>query len=85
MKHTKGNTPKCYECYFYEDKEPGDWCRLDGWCRNPYQCTHIANGKRRTAPVLRVPVMRGHECYYWEDAENRLTHFEVMTGKKEVR
>lgn len=28
-------------------------------------------------------VLANNECYSWEDAEARLTHYEVMTGKAE--
>ena len=82
MKHIMGNTPKCYECYFYKDKEQGDYCRYDGWCYHPKQCKYGINGRIRREAQSRIPVRRGSECRWWEDAEDRISHFDVMTGGK---
>lgn len=83
MKHQLGNTPKCISCYYYRDREPNDKCRYDGWCTNKYNCSHGINGKKRDKPLEREPVMWNWECRQWEDAETRLTHFEVCTRTPE--
>ncbi len=83
MKHKMGNLPKCSDCFWYSEKEPHDGCRLDGWCSNEYQRTVGVNGHKREKPLERYEVARNHACRRWEDAESRLTHFEVMTRQPE--
>jgi hypothetical protein len=83
MKQIEGNSPKCSSCYYYAEKEPNDGCLRDGWCSNPYECSHGVNGKKLDKPKERVPVRwnQGSGCYNWEDAEDRISHFDYVTGK----
>lgn len=67
MKHRMGNLPKCAECKYWRDKEPNDHCRFDGWC---------TKGKAKTKHWNDV-------CHDWIDAENGLTHYEVLTRQLE--
>lgn len=68
-----GNTPRCDECYFYTAKsehEKDNW--FDGWCQqknNVKDCWHKREGRVKTNANFR--------CRYWEDAEDRLTYYEV--------
>lgn len=79
MKHIMGNTPKCSECFWYREKEDYDKCRLDGWCTNKKQCAVGINGRKREHPPDREAVHWNGQCKWWEDAEDRVTHFEVQT------
>lgn len=79
MKHIEGNSPKCWECYFYTANEEQNRKR-DGWCSNPYQLNHGINGKKRDKPLDRYAVNKNWCCRQWEDAEERFTHFECVTG-----
>ena len=81
MKHRLGNSPKCKECFFWRDHEPGEKVPngLDGWCTNKHQCQTGVNGRKREHPPEREPCMWNGNCKYWEDAENHLTRFEVDT------
>lgn len=78
MKHIEGNSPKCYECYFYTANEGQNKC--DGWCSNPYQLNYGINGRKRDKPLDRYAVNKNWCCRQWEDAEERFTHFECVTG-----
>lgn len=83
MRHRLGNTPKCITCYSYREKEPNDGCLYDGWCTNKYYCSHGINGSKRSKPPEREAVMWMWSCRRWEDAEARLTYFEVLTRTPE--
>ena len=83
MRHTLGNSPKCNTCYFYREKEAGEQCRGDGWCTNKKQCAVGVNGRKRENPPEREAVMWQGCCRQWEDAEDRLTHYEVLTRQPE--
>lgn len=82
MKHTLGNSPKCADCYWYREKQDGDNCRRDGWCVNQYNQTHDIAGKKRAEPHNN-PVSWNGTCGQWEDAESRLTKYEVLTRQPE--
>lgn len=72
MRHRLGNTPRCGDCYFFRAKEYEAECSTDGWCLNGM---HV-NGKK----VKDVyPVSASWECSNWEDAEDRITHYEALT------
>ena len=83
MRHRWGNWPKCYECYWYREKEEHDGCRHDGWCTNPTALRIGINGHRRENPPERAAVMWNEVCSYWEDAEDRLTKYEAVCGVAE--
>lgn len=76
MKHTMGNATHCVNCYHYRPKEDNDGCPDDGWCLNG-----LYVGKKKVADVTSVDWNDGSGCYDWEDAEDRITHYEAMTGK----
>lgn len=80
MKHIEGNTPKCWECFFYREKTGND-CSLDGWCLNPFQLSHGINGKLREKPKEKEAVRANNFCRQWEDAETRTNYFDVITGR----
>lgn len=77
MRHRLGNGPKCNECFYYTEKVDHDGCRYDGWCTNKHQLTHGINGRKRDKPLERYAVMWNGCCKEWEDAEDRLTRYEV--------
>lgn len=83
MRHRLGNSPKCIECYSYREKKPNDGCLYDGWCVNKYNCSHGINGRKRERPLEREAVRWQWSCRRWEDADTRLTHFEVNTRTPE--
>lgn len=83
MKHTLGNSPKCIDCYWYREKQDGDNCRHDGWCVNPKALAVGVNGRKRSHPPEKEAVMWNVACKRWEDADTRLTHYEVMTRQPE--
>ena len=83
MKHRLGNSPKCISCFFYREKEAGDKCRGYGWCTNKKHLAVGVNGHKREKPPEREAVQWMHSCRLWEDAENRLTHYEVLTRQPE--
>ena len=74
MKHKLGNSTKCIDCFFYRPKDEEHKTVFDGFCKLGTR----VNGKRfaKCAPVR---WNHGSGCQDWEDAEDRLTHFEVMT------
>lgn len=78
MKITEGNNPSCWSCYYFEliNLE-----RRNGWCSNPYNCSHGINGKLIQNPVDHIPVTQSMSCSQWEDAETRTNHFDYVTGK----
>lgn len=84
MKHRLGNSPKCKDCYWYREREPGVKCSKDGWCINPKQLAIGVNGHKREHPPEREEVYWNCSCRLWEDAEDRLTHFEVLTRQPET-
>lgn len=79
MKHIRGNSPRCDECFYYDigHFKSGD---LMGICKNDYNCTHGVNGykldKRRDFYLTRSMLC----CSRWEDAEERISYFDVITG-----
>ena len=83
MRHTLGNEPKCIECFWYREKEAGVQTQYDGWCVNPHNLSHGINGRKREKPLEREGVLWNWDCRQWEDAEVRLTHFEVNCRKPE--
>lgn len=83
MKHIMGNSPKCIECYWYREKQDGDHCKRDGWCVNEYNLMHDISGKKRAVPLEREAVRWNCICRQWEDAEDRLTAYEVQTRQPE--
>lgn len=82
MRHKKGNSPKCSECFFYSEKKEGENNRFDGWCTCPRQLNYGINGRKRETPLEKMPVRAQGECTWWEDAEDRTSHYEVTTGRK---
>lgn len=83
MKHRLGNSPRCDECYYYIEKMENDRTACDGYCINPYNLSHGANGSKRTTPRLSEPTRAYLDCSRWEDKEERLTCFEVLTRQPE--
>jgi len=78
-----GNSPKCSECFWYREKQTEKECPLDGWCTNKKRLKIGINDHKREHPPEREAVRWNHECRWWEDAEDRLTHFEVCTRHPE--
>lgn len=66
MKHKAGNTPACYECFFFRETEEGERNQKDGWCYNKTQCATGANGRKRSRPPEREPVNYNNSCRSWE-------------------
>ena len=85
MKHVMGNSTRCSECYWYREKEVEDKGTHTGYCYHKFHKTHDCLGKKRSSPVERIKAHEHHgtDCRLWEDAEDRVTHFEVMCGKPE--
>lgn len=83
MRHKMGNSPKCYECRFYQEKTEGEKLRLscDGWCTN--KKAQGINGHKPIKELDRIQVARNDCCGLWVDAESGHTKFEVMTGYME--
>lgn len=79
MKAIRGNNPKCVDCFYYEEVDgKKEW--YDGRCHNFYQCTHGVNGRKLDRPRDFYPVRWNDCCRQWEDAENRVSLFEFVTG-----
>lgn len=76
MKHTMGNSPHCRDCYFFKEKEFESECSGDGWCLKGLR----VNGKQIND---RYPTRYNLDCNNWEDAEDRITHYEALTRKVE--
>ena len=76
MKHTPGYTPRCDECYYYTEKNADDEYPKDGWCSKGL---YINNKKRLDG----WSVWRFWNCERWEDADDRVTIYELLTGKAE--
>lgn len=83
MRHKMGNSTRCSECYWYRAPRDGEKCKLDGYCTNIKN--RGINGKRPDNPKPEEPVLDvwGMGCTHWEDADTRLTHYEVMTRHAE--
>ena len=82
MRHRLGNgQPHCKDCFWYEENKQNGTKFLDGWCKNEYERTHGINGRKREPRDVAVRWM--WNCSQWEDAEDRLTKYEVMTGRVE--
>ena len=75
MKHRLGNETKCRDYFFYSPKDPEEKGTHDGYCVKG----HIINGRLTNKSPAKTQEYYGAGCYLWEDAEDRLTHFEVMT------
>lgn len=82
MRHRMGNSPKCCECRWYQERRPNDGCRYDGWCYCKKQLSSGVNGHKREHPPEREPVRWNWDCRWWEDAEYpHINHFEAATRK----
>lgn len=79
MKHIEGNTPKCYECFYYSEIMSGSSIR--GCCNNEYNLTHGINGKIRTKPLIQYFTNWNNFCRQWEDLEDRFSYHDCVTGK----
>lgn len=75
MRHKMGWPTRCTECFHYTPKPIEEKGNHDGYCRLGLK---INNKKVSKAPA-KVQAFYGQHCDDWEDAENRLTYFEVMT------
>lgn len=82
MKHRLGNTPKCWSCLWYREKEEARETPFDGYCTNKKQLSRGINGRKLEHPPERSGVlMTRHACKDWQDAEQPdITHFDVVTG-----
>lgn len=76
MKHILGNSTRCGDCFYYRPKETEDECLRDGWCLNGLKIN-----SRKVKDIYSVSENWGSGCDDWEDAEDRITHFEAMTRK----
>ena len=81
MKQIEGNSPKCSSCYYFTEKEPNDGCLHDGWCGELHQCMYYGNGKKREKRLVRCQTEWNSWCRYWEDAEDRISYFDYVTGR----
>ena len=81
MKHKLGNSTKCIDCYFYRPKDDEHKTELDGFCK----LGAIINGIKITDREMPVRWNNGSGCREWEDAEDRLTHYEVMTRQPDPK
>lgn len=75
MKHKLGYHTWCNECFYYIEKSEADRGNFDGYCRKGFKL----NGKNINEKPRKVQRFSGWHCDDWEDAENRLTYFEVKT------
>ena len=71
MKHKMGWPTRCDECFWYCPKQPQEKMPYDGYCGNRKLFKNMER--------LKVEAIGGYFCEFWEDAENRLTAFEVKT------
>lgn len=83
MKHTKGNSPKCYECGFYTEEEDIRTKKTTGYCTCKNYLRLGINGKIINNPPDRKKTNWYNCCKFWEDAESGYTKFEVLTGYRE--
>ena len=82
MRHRMGNSPKCCECRWYQERRPNDGCRYDGWCYCKKQLSSGINGHKREHPPERESVVWNWDCKWWEDAEYpNINHYEATTHK----
>ncbi len=81
MKHKLGNTTHCIDCYHFREKDELHKTHYDGFCK--LGC--IINGKKVSDREPPVYWNDGSGCRDWEDAEARLTHFEVMTRQPDPK
>lgn len=83
MKHKLGNSPKCYECKYFEEVDDKNLKNDEGYCYcKEYLRTGI-NGRLIEKPKERAVMLRNWCCKHWIDAESGYTKFEVLTGYKE--
>ena len=83
MKHRLGNSPRCFECKYYEEAEDVRTKKVVGYCTNKAHLRLGVNGKILEKPKERVVTERWNCCRFWVDAESGHTRFEVLTGYKE--
>lgn len=79
MKHRLGNSPMCYSCHFFRERE-GDL--TPDRCLNPRaQC---CNGKVNPHPRPYMSVQQNrYACPEYIECETGFTRFEINTGKHE--
>ena len=78
MKHTFGNSIKCYECKYYHDKTAEEISNRDGFCLIGFTTINVKKIKKD-----KVPVNRHTKCDYWIDAEGGITAYEAAVGEPE--
>ena len=81
MKHKLGNSTHCIDCYYFRPKDEEHKTNFDGFCK--LGC--VINGKRLGELEPPVSWNNGTGCKDWEDAEDRLTHYEVMTRQPDPK
>lgn len=83
MKNRKGNSPRCDECAFYQERQEGERLRYPntGWCTN--KKAQGINGRKPLKQLERIQTDGCICCSLWVDAKSGYTHFEVLTGYKE--
>ena len=75
MIHILGNSTRCDECFYYRPKVAEEKGDFDGVCRKG---SYVNGRKTSDRPVI-VRACWGSGCCFWEDREDRLTHYEVTT------
>lgn len=82
-KHRKGNSPRCSECEFYQERQEGEKLRYPntGWFTN--KKAQGINGRKPLKQLERIQTDGSTCCRLWIDAESGYTQFEVLTGYKE--
>lgn len=83
MARKKGNFPKCIECKYYSEKQDGEACFGDGWCRCRQRNRIDCSGNKREPTPDRMPTTWNNCCKWWIDAETGENHFHAMTGMTE--
>lgn len=83
MKHTLGNSPKCHECKYYEEKEDVRTKKTIGYCVCKEHLRLGVNGRAKSNPPEREQTASNDCCKFWIDAESGRTRFEAETGYKE--
>ena len=69
MKHIMGNSPKCSECKFYREREPGDNIRYDGWCVNYFNNNYLTKGVKLKEPTQKRGVLWNNSCDQWKGCD----------------
>ena len=78
MKHTFGNSIKCYECKYYRDKTAEEISNRDGFCMIGFTSINGKKIKRK-----KVTTDEGASCDHWIDAEGGITAYEAVVGMPE--